>query len=151
MSPDLVGMTLPEFEFGVDRSQLRLFCKAIGETRPVHNDPAAARAAGYRDLPAPPTFPFSICFNPDDPFDSFGHLGVSLSNVLHGEQRFEYFEPICAGDVVKVKRTVTGYEQKKGGALHFITVSADLVNADKGRLQCRAHQTLVVVEERPND
>ena len=41
------------------RGRLRFFAKAIGETDPVYTDDAAARDAGYPDLPAPPTFLFA--------------------------------------------------------------------------------------------
>jgi hypothetical protein len=39
-------------------------------------DVAAARAAGHRDLPVPPTFFFSLTLEGDSPF---GYLGDSVS------------------------------------------------------------------------
>src|SRR5579872_3115196 len=99
---DKVGVKAEPFEVDVERFQLRLFAQAVDETRPEYIDVDAARAAGYRDLPAPPTFAFSIAMRPDDPFDLLRLLKLDLSRVLHGEQSFEYLEPICAGDRVRV-------------------------------------------------
>jgi len=40
----------------VEPFQLRLFAKAIGETNPIYLEEEAAKAAGYRNMLAPPTF-----------------------------------------------------------------------------------------------
>lgn len=40
----------------IERGRLAFFAKATGETNPVYSDIDAARAAGYADLPAPPTW-----------------------------------------------------------------------------------------------
>ena len=53
-----IGHALPPSEMALDRSRLRFFAKAIGETAPEYTDVQAAQSAGYADLPAPPTFLF---------------------------------------------------------------------------------------------
>ena len=53
-----IGHILPVSEMALDRSRLRFFAKAIGETAPEYTDVQAAQSAGYADLPAPPTFLF---------------------------------------------------------------------------------------------
>jgi len=141
---EYVGRDLGTFTFDVERSQLRLFAKAIGETRTLYTDTAAARAAGYRDVPAPPTFAFSIGMNPDDPFDMLRALGVDLARVLHGEQSFEYSRPICAGDRVRVHRKVVDAYEKRGGALAFFVVQLTYEDARSRELFCTARQTIIV-------
>ena len=54
-----IGHQLPPSVLMVDRTRLQFFAKAIGETDPIYTDLAAAQAAGYPDLPAPPTFLFA--------------------------------------------------------------------------------------------
>lgn len=148
MNPaEYIGRELGTFTFDVERSQLRLFAKAIGETRSLYTDPAAARAAGYRDVPAPPTFAFSVGMNPDDPFDMLESLDVDLARVLHGEQSFEYTKTICAGDRVRVRRTVVDAYQKKGGALTFLVVRLTYEDARSRELFCTARQTIIVRSE----
>lgn len=144
MNPaDSIGRDLGTFTFDVEPFQLRLFAKAIGETRPVYVDTAAARAAGYRNLPVAPTFPFSMGMNPADPFDMLRTLRLDLSQVLHGEQSFQYLKPICAGDRVRVRRRVADAYQKKGGALTFFVIELTYEDARCGEMYCTARQTVI--------
>lgn len=140
---DYIGRQLASFTFDVERSQLRLFAKAIGEKRAVYLDVDAAKAAGYRDLPAPPTFPFTIGMNPDDQFDMLKAIDVDLARVLHGEQSFEYMGPICAGDRVRVKREIVDAYEKKGGALSFFVIGLTYEDARSSKPFCTARQVVV--------
>lgn len=148
---DYIGRQLSSFTFDVERSQLRLFAKAIGENRPMYLDVDAAKAAGYRDLPAPPTFPFTIGMNPDDPFDMLKTIDVDLARLLHGEQSFEYFGPICAGDRVRVKREIIDAYEKKGGALSFFVIGFTYEDARSAEPFCTARQILVARNDGPTN
>ena len=64
--------------FEVERGRLRAFARAIGEPDPIYSDLDAARAAGHRDLPVPPTFFFGMTLEAERPFDYLEHLGVEL-------------------------------------------------------------------------
>lgn len=138
-----VGDELPQLVFEVDRSQLRLFAKAIGEQRPEYLESAAARAAGYRDIVAPPTFAFGISINPASQFEIIEAVGADLGSVLHGEQSFDYKQPICAGDLIFVHRRLAEAYEKKNGALKFFVVEGHLDNA-AGEILCETRQTIVV-------
>jgi hypothetical protein len=81
------ALVFPSFAVEVERGRLRFFAKSIGETDPVYTDVDAARRAGHRDLPVPPTFFFSLALEAPDPFGYLGALGVDLRSILHGEQR----------------------------------------------------------------
>jgi acyl dehydratase len=140
---DKIGLSLPAFEVDVERFQLRLFAIAIGERRSEYLDVEAARVAGYRDLPAPPTFAFSMAMRPEDPFDLLRLLEVDLARVLHGEQSFEYVHPICAGDRVRVSRKVVDAYEKKGGSLQFFIVEVTCSDGRDGRPLIRARQTII--------
>ncbi|MDO8773368.1 MAG: MaoC family dehydratase N-terminal domain-containing protein [Burkholderiaceae bacterium] len=59
IDPQWVGHHTGTSLLPIERQRLRFFARAIGETDPVYTDVEAARAAGYADLPAPPTFLFS--------------------------------------------------------------------------------------------
>lgn len=116
-----IGRTLPGHSVLVEAGRLRFFAKAIGETSPVYIDEAAARRAGYRSLPVPPTFLFSLELERPDPFDWLELLGMDLARILHGEQRFVYHRPACAGDVLTFESRITDICDKKNGALEFVT------------------------------
>jgi acyl dehydratase len=112
----------------LERTRLKFFAKAIGETDPIYTDEAAARAAGYTDLPAPPTFLFAAELDSGATDRLLADLGVPIASILHGEQGFSYHWPACAGDVVSVESTIIDLYDKKGGALEFIVKSSRAVN-----------------------
>lgn len=119
-----VGTTLRPVDMLVERGRLRLFCTAIGETDPVYTDVSAARAAGHRDLPVPPTFLCAVQHERDDPFDWLRAIGGDLERVLHGEQSFTYHAMAYAGDYLTMSSTISDIYQRKGGALTFIVRDA---------------------------
>ena len=93
-----IGHELPASVLPIERSRLQFFAKAIGETDPVYTDAAAARDAGYRDLPAPPTFLFAAELDSGAAFRLIEDLQIPIAKLLHGEQSFSYHRPACAGD-----------------------------------------------------
>ena len=93
-----IGHAFRSSELVLERGRLRFFAKAIGETNPVYTDVEAARAAGYSDLPAPPTFLFAAELDSGAMFERLDAMAIPLGKLLHGEQGFEYFAPVVAGD-----------------------------------------------------
>jgi acyl dehydratase len=124
----LVGKALPPAVLEIEKGRLRFFARAIGETDPVYTDEGAARAAGYESLPAPPTFIFAAELDANTLLPALKDLGVNLSRILHGEQQFTYFAPICAGDTVSVASQFTDIYDKKNGALEFIVKESVVTN-----------------------
>jgi acyl dehydratase len=55
-------------------------------------------------------------------------LKVDISRVLHGEQKFVYRAPVHVGDELTFVSSVTGVQQKKGGALTMIDVTTRVTN-----------------------
>lgn len=55
-------------------------------------------------------------------------MGVPLGKVLHGEQKFQYFKPIVAGDEITLQRTITDILVKKGGKMELISEEVSLTN-----------------------
>jgi acyl dehydratase len=144
----VIGTEFPPLTMTVDAGRLRFFAKAIGETNPVFTDPEAAKAAGHRDLPVPPTFLFGIELESPDPFAWLSGMGVDLRRVLHGEQSFTYHSPAMAGDVLTVTPRIGNVYSKKGGALDFIEKSSTVAR-ENGDLV--AELTTVIVVRNPGD
>ncbi|MET4046680.1 MULTISPECIES: MaoC family dehydratase N-terminal domain-containing protein [unclassified Rhodococcus (in: high G+C Gram-positive bacteria)] len=126
----VIGTEFEPVDITVDAARLRFFAKAIGETNPVYTDVEAANAAGYEDLPVPPTFLFSIELDSPDPFAWLSDLGVDLRFVLHGEQAFTYHSIAYPGDTLTAKSTIADVYSKKGGALEFIVKDTAVTRAD---------------------
>lgn len=131
----------------VEKGQLRFFAKATGETNPIYVNEEAARAAGHPDIPAPPTFLFSLHLGVPakrgDIFDAENGIGVDMGRILHGEQQFTYHRPIYAGDRMTLTTTTADIYDKKGGALEFVVQDTRAVNA-KGEL-CAEMRVVTVV------
>jgi acyl dehydratase len=127
LNPALVGRQYPVSDpYVIGREKVREFATAIGDTNPVSHDVDAARALGYADVVAPPTFAFVIThkamgeamFDPD--------LGLDYSRVVHGEQRFTYVRPLVAGDVITVQATIDGIRSVAGNDM--LTLRSDALD-----------------------
>ena len=123
-----IGHELPASVLPIERTRLQFFAKAIGETDPVYTDAAAARDAGYPDLPAPPTFLFAAELDSGASDRLLADLGIPLSKLLHGEQGLSYHRPACVGDTVTVRSTITDIYDKKNGALEFVIKTSRATN-----------------------
>ncbi len=123
-----IGHVLPASVLPLERTRLQFFAKAIGETDPVYTDRDTARAAGYVDLPAPPTFLFAAELDSGLTFRLLDQLQIPLAKLLHGEQGFVYHRAACVGDTVTVCSTITDIYDKKGGALEFVVKTSRATN-----------------------
>ena len=129
-----IGRTTPPMTFDIEKGRLKFFAKAIGQTDPVYSDEAAAKAAGYASLPAPPTFMFCLEMETNSLWDNIAAMGVPVGKILHGSQTFKYHAPICAGDRITFVTKVSDIYDKKGGALEFIVEDSTATNQDGVRV-----------------
>ena len=125
-----IGHNSEALTVAVEPFQLRLFAKAVGETNPIYLEEEAAKAAGYRNMLAPPTFANALSLSKPDPFGDFAGMGVELAKILHGEQKFVYFAPICAGDTITLQDEITDIYDKKDGAMEFMVSETTVTNQD---------------------
>ena len=143
---DRIGQPTGASHIVVERGPIAAFARALGEDNPVYQDAGAARAAGFANVPAPPTFTFSVQNwgrfpedQPDDPTggvnpmaEVIGGLMASGGMVLHGEQEFTYHRPLVAGDVLEHKGVVKDVYQKesKGRTMTFMVIEDSYTGAD---------------------
>ena len=139
---DCIGKRYPDTPgYEVGREKVREFVEATGATHPHSVDIEAARSAGYRDLVAPPTFAVVIA-QPATKQASFDpEVGVDYSRVVHGEQRFVHHEPICAGDVVTARVTIT--DVRPAGTNWRLTTQTTLHRLADDALLCTATSSLI--------
>ena len=108
----------------VGREKIREFAAAIGATDAEHHDPEAARAAGYPDVVAPPTFPVVITMAASRQIVADPALGLDYSRVVHGDQKFAYTRPVVAGDSLVCVNTVD--EITSRGGHDFLTTRTEV-------------------------
>ena len=82
----------------VGREKIREFAEAVGSRDPAYTDPAVARALGYRDVIAPPTFAVIVAQRCEAQLIEDPAAGIDFTRVVHGEERFVHHRPIVAGD-----------------------------------------------------
>ncbi len=137
-----IGHQMPASVLPIERSRLQFFAKAIGETDPVYTDTAAARDAGYPDLPVPPTFLFAAELDSGAVFRMIEDLQIPIAKLLHGEQSFSYHATACVGDTVTVRSTISDIYDKKNGALDFVVKTSRATN-QQGELVAELRTVLV--------
>ena len=125
-----IGRQLPTFLATAEAGQLRFFAKAIGETDPVYTDEAAAKAAGYKSLPVPPTFLVCLSGEGRDIEAQLRIYEFDLGRILHAEQSFEYHKPAVAGDVLTFDSKIVDVYEKAGGRLQFVVNEVRVTNQD---------------------
>lgn len=118
---------IPPMPFDVERGRLRFFAETIGLTDPMYFDVDAARRAGHRDLPVPPTFlGHSLELELPNPMGWLGAVGGDLTRTTHAEQAFTYHAMAYAGDRLVLHRRIVDVYTKKGGALEFVVKQTDV-------------------------
>lgn len=137
---DSEGARIGPFSVQVERGALAFFARTIGETDPVFWDPDAARAAGYPDIKAPPTYGAVLDMAASHEADRRGDtgalalIGADLRRLLHGAERYDYHGPIFAGDQVTLTTTVKGFSDASTGKLEFAHLQTTITHAERGDL-----------------
>lgn len=126
VNPDSVGRTFHGAELvSVAASEIADFAAVIGES----------------DISvAPPTFSIRITLEQSQSMLSDPSVGLDWSRVVHGEQKFEIFRPIVAGDVFRCSSTIENYKSVAGNEI--VTVRSDLHAGEE--LVVSSWSTLVV-------
>ena len=142
MNPELQGRVFPPTEpYLVGREKVREFARAVFATNPVNLDPEAAKAAGYDDVVAPPTFAVVVQEHSLAKLLAEPDAGIDFTRVVHGDQRFTSTRPIVAGDLLTATLTVSSV--KTLGAHSMVTAESSITDA-AGEHVVTAVSTLVV-------
>jgi acyl dehydratase len=141
LDPSFVGRSWPPTEpYLVGREKIREFARAIGAENAEYHDPEAARAIGYADVVAPPTFPTVVTNVVSRQVIADPELGMDYTRVVHGDQKFAYARPVVAGDALVSVITVEEITQR--GGHDFITTRTD-ISTESGELVVTAWSKLV--------
>jgi acyl dehydratase len=141
----------------VERGPVSAFARAVKDSNPVYQDARSAKAAGFADIPAPPTFPFAMPYwgvfpelqeglepvGPNPLWKVMGKLGPGL--ILHGEQEFEYHRPVAVGDVLRGEDVIAEvYERETEKAvMTFVVTETKWTDVNTGEAVVTARFNLV--------
>jgi acyl dehydratase len=91
----------------------------------------------------PPTFAAVYCLAPTlaqlftDP-----EVGINLAGLIHGEQSFEFPEPVHAGDVIDASAEIVGVEDKRG--MTFVTLAVEGKRVADAGVVCRGRSMMII-------
>jgi len=91
----------------------------------------------------PPTFAAVYCLAPTfarlftDP-----EVGIDLAGLIHGEQSFEWPEPVRTGDVVDATTEIIGVDVKRG--MTFVRLAMEAVRPEDRAVVCRGTALMIV-------
>ena len=144
----LIGTPTGKSKITIERGPVSNFAKAVTDDNPIYGDPEAAKAAGFANIPAPPTYSFAMAhwgaFREQQPADGnpgrnpvmeiIGTLMQKGGLVLHGEEEFEYHRPLVVGDVLEGEGKVTDIYEKdsKGKTMTFLVTENVFKDANTG-------------------
>lgn len=136
----------PAETYVVSRAKIEEMARATGASSPLHTDVEAARAAGYADVVAPPTFAVVIAQRAEAHYVADPASGIDFSRVVHAEESFAHTRPLVAGDEIRttvhvdaiteragITMVTTRSELEDAGGSHVATVRSTLAVRGEGR------------------
>jgi len=137
---DKIGWKSQPWTYEVTTTSVRAFARGVGYTDPIYFDVDAAKKAGYRNLPAPPSYLGTTVFIPGQTDDTFSfppgyspEIDSGMTGLLDGGTEVEYFDTICAGDTLTAVNRLTDLsvkESKSLGKMLVVSTEATYKNQD---------------------
>lgn len=123
---DAEGKTWDSVSFAVEADRIGQYADAVGESSPMHRDASAAKDAGYRDVVAPPMFVVVYSSPAMGPAIFDPEVEMNFAAMVHGGQRFEWGEPVCAGDTISTEVKCKSISERDGKGFYvFESVSTN--------------------------
>jgi acyl dehydratase len=124
LNQQLKGKEYREVEFVVERGRVVQFAEAIGEDAALFRQPEAAKAAGYDEQLAPPTFVTVMQIMTSGQVVLDQELGLNYALVVHGEQEYEWHRPVKVGDELRATPRIADIYSR--GPNEFLVIEADI-------------------------
>ena len=144
-----VGQSFPPFTIEVERSKIRELALAVGDDNPIYQSREAAQAAGYDDVPLFPTSPTTFTFWGNAKLgNQLVSIGVNVMRILHGEEEYEYLNPIHPGDTLTGVMTLVDGKIRSGGggsSMDILTIEVRYTN-QHGQPVLNAREVIIVRE-----
>lgn len=141
LNSEFIGRTYPATEpHMVSREKIREFASSLGETSSLYFDVDVARAAGFADVIAPPTFAITISLGASVQVTHDPELGMDNMRVVHGDQKFVHHRVITAGDQLTCVVSVEDIRSAAGNDM--VMIRADFADELGGQV-CTVYSMLL--------
>jgi len=135
------GKTYEPHLYEVGKEKIKEFAWAVGEENPVYFDREAAKAEGFRDVPAPPMFAVVYSAGSVGPAVLDPEVGINFVMMVHGGQEFVWDVPVVAGDEIETVARVQSITER--GAMSFFVFETVSEN-QRGETVCTGTWTNIV-------
>lgn len=143
-TPPEASAVLDEVSFRVEAGKVREFARATRATDPVYTDQTAARAAGFDNIPATPTY-LVVAGHYRDQRGFVQALGLAIERVVVGSVEWEYLRPLVVGDRLRGTRRVVADDtrtDRRGGVMRLVTLETTWVDGS-GATVARQREVLI--------
>jgi acyl dehydratase len=131
LKTDAAGKTWEPVSFEVEGAGITRYADAIGADSALHRDADAARAAGFRDVVAPPMFCVVYSSPAMGPALFDPEVELNFAAMVHGGQEFEWDEPVCAGDEITTTVTCRSIEERDGKGFYVFESVSENQDGDR--------------------
>jgi acyl dehydratase len=128
----LKGKEYQEVIFPVERDRVVQFADAIGEDNSIFRSPEEARAVGYPEQIAPPTFVTVMQIMTSGQVVLDPELGLNYALVVHGEQEYEWERPVRVGETLRATPRIADIYAR--GPNEFLVIEAEIVDEAGNRV-----------------
>jgi len=154
----LIGFQTFDATVVVERGPVEFFASAVFDEDPIYKDRTAATAAGYQNIPVPPTYPMVLrnwgMFEELQVAQEDRGLGIQGVTallkergglILHGEQSFHMEHPVLVGDVLRGRGVIVeAYaKESKGHVMSFIVEETRWCDAETGEDVCSSRFNVI--------
>lgn len=146
------GVESEPWTYEVTTTSVRMYARGIGSTDPIHYDVDFAKSQGFRSIVAPLGYLGTPVFHPEKNDGTFGfprraggpRLNIPFKGLLDGGTETEYFDVICAGDVLEETSHLADLKLREGGR-PMLFVTNESVYKDKATGKIVAKQKLTSI------
>jgi hypothetical protein len=144
-----IGIETEPWTYEVTTTSVRMYARGIGSDDPIHYDVDFAKSQGFRNIVAPLGYVGTPVYSPGKNDPTFGfprrgggpRLNLPGSGLLDGGTETEYFDVICAGDVLEETSHLA--DIKVRGRLVFVTNESVFKDKATGKIVAKQRLTSI--------
>jgi len=146
------GIDGDPWTYEVTTTSVRMYARGIGSEDPIHYDVDFAKSQGFRSIVAPLGSLGPPVYAPGSNDPTFGfprraggpRLNIPFLGLLDGGTETEYFDVICAGDVLEETSHLADLKLKEGPRqMLFMTNESVYKNKATGKVVAKQRLTSI--------
>ena len=148
-----IGRESEPWTYEVTTTSVRMYARGVGSEDSIHYDVDFAKSQGFRSIVAPLGYIGTPVYLPGRNDPTFGFprrggtpsLNMPFKRLLDGGTETEYFDVICAGDVLEETSHLADLQLRDGslGRMLFITNEAVYKNKETGQVVAKQRLTSI--------